>query len=120
MVNTNGLSYKGRLDQQDISHWDAILKTNVVGVLRTARTFQNLLKNTSGRILTLGASNCEDSGLVAYTAARYGVEGASHALRKEFAPLGVKIVTLNPGPSQAETMFVSPKFVKWVQTFIFV
>lgn len=89
-----------------------MLKTNVIGVLRTARTFQSLLKNTGGRILTLGATECGDAGLVAYTAARYGVEGASHALRKEFEPLGIKVVTLNPGVTQAETMFMPPKFAK--------
>lgn len=111
VINTSGLSYRGRLDQQDISHWDAILKTNVIGVLRTARTFQGLLKNTGGRILNIGASECEDAGLVAYTAARYGVEGASQALRKEYAPLGIKTITLNPSTTQSETMFTPPKFM---------
>lgn len=108
VINTSGLSYRGRLDQQDISHWDAMLKTNVVGVLRTARTFQGLLRNTAGRIITLGSVG-EEAGLVAYTAARYAVEGASKALRQEFAPLGIKVVTLNPNGLTTDLMFSTPK-----------
>lgn len=108
MINTNGLSYRGKLDQQDISHWDAILKTNLVGVLRTARTFQGLLRNTGGRIITFGAI-FEEAGLVAYTAARYGVEGASKALRHELAPLGIKVITLNPQGLTTDLMFSAPK-----------
>nr|XP_022914563.1 D-beta-hydroxybutyrate dehydrogenase, mitochondrial [Onthophagus taurus] len=111
VINTSGSVYRGRFDQQDITHWDAVLKTNVVGVLRTARTFQNLLKTASGRIVTIGAVNPTDSGLVAYTAARYGVEGASKALRTELAPLGIKVITLNPTGLSTDSMFVTPKFV---------
>lgn len=111
MINTSGVTYRGRLEQQDITHWDAMLKTNVVGFLRTARTFQGLLRNTSGRIITLGATY-EEAGLVAYTAARYGVEGASKALRLELASVGIKVITLNPQGLATELMFTPPKLSK--------
>lgn len=71
VVCTNGITYRGPLAQQEIGHWDTILKTNIVGVLRTARTFQNLLKNSSGRIITIGTTNNMGGGLVAYAASRY-------------------------------------------------
>lgn len=109
IVNTSGLSYRGRLDQQDITHWDAILKTNVVGVLRTARTFQPLLRNTSGRLINIGMANNAEADLVAYTASKYAVEGANNALREEFAPLGIKVITLHIAGVSPELMFMSPK-----------
>lgn len=109
MINTSGLSYRGRLDQQDIAHWDAILKTNVVGVLRTARTFQGLLRNTSGRLINFGVPDSAEAGLVAYTASRYAVEGASNALRHELAPVGIKVVTLHLSRFAPELLFVTPK-----------
>jgi NAD(P)-dependent dehydrogenase (short-subunit alcohol dehydrogenase family) len=109
VINTSGLSYRGRLDQQDIAHWDAILKTNVVGVLRTARTFQGLLRNTSGRLINFGVPESAEAGLVAYTASRYAVEGASNALRQELAPTGIKVVTLRLSGVSPELLHAPPK-----------
>ncbi|KAJ8937397.1 hypothetical protein NQ318_015749 [Aromia moschata] len=109
VVNTSGVSYRGRLDQQDISHWDAMLRTNVVGLLRTARKFQNLLRNAGGRVIAMGAADDLGAGLVAYAASRYAVEGASGALRQELAPAGVKVVTVNPHGIQPEMLFAAPK-----------
>lgn len=88
-----------------------MLKTNVIGVLRTARIFQGLLRNTGGRIINLGATEGEETGLVAYTATRYAVQGASNALRQEFAPMGIKVITLNPHLSP-ELMYATPKLKK--------
>ncbi|XP_060532190.1 D-beta-hydroxybutyrate dehydrogenase, mitochondrial [Cylas formicarius] len=112
VICTNGLTYRGSLMHQDIAHWDAILKTNIVGVLRTARTYQNLLKNTNGRIITIGTTDNMGEGLVAYAASRYAVEGASNALRQELAPFGIKVVTVNPMGILPELLFCQPKPAK--------
>ncbi|RZB40930.1 D-beta-hydroxybutyrate dehydrogenase, mitochondrial [Asbolus verrucosus] len=109
VINTSGLAYRGRLDQQDIAHWDAILKTNVVGVLRTTRTFLGLLRNTSGRLINFGVPDSAEAGLVAYTASRYAVEGANNALRQELSPLGIKVITLHPSGMSPELLYVTPK-----------
>jgi NAD(P)-dependent dehydrogenase (short-subunit alcohol dehydrogenase family) len=52
VLNTACLCCRGRLESQDSSHWDALLKYNVIGTLRTARTFMPLLKNKSGKANT--------------------------------------------------------------------
>ncbi|KDR21364.1 D-beta-hydroxybutyrate dehydrogenase, mitochondrial, partial [Zootermopsis nevadensis] len=49
VLNTAGLCCKGRLENQENCHWDAMLKYNVIGALRTARTFIPLLKNKRGK-----------------------------------------------------------------------
>lgn len=112
---TNGLTYRGRLDQQDIGHWDAMLKTNVVGLLRTARTFQSLLRNTKGRLVTLGTTGSQESDTaasVACAATRHAVQGASEALRHELAPGGIKVVTVRPKDVGVDVMFAAPKMEK--------
>ncbi|XP_018571583.1 D-beta-hydroxybutyrate dehydrogenase, mitochondrial [Anoplophora glabripennis] len=109
VINTSGLSYRGRLDQQDIAHWDAMLKTNVIGILRTARKFQSLLRNAGGRIVNLGATENLGAGLVAYAASRYAVEGASRALRQELSPMGIKVLTVSPQGILPELLFSTPK-----------
>lgn len=112
IVNTSGLAYRGRLDQQDITHWDAMLKTNVVGILRVVRKFQNFLRNAGGRVITLGITENLSTGLVAYIASRYAVEGASKALRQELTPMGIKVVTINPEGIMPELLFSTPKISK--------
>ncbi|XP_017784383.1 PREDICTED: D-beta-hydroxybutyrate dehydrogenase, mitochondrial [Nicrophorus vespilloides] len=111
VINTSGVMYRGRLEQQDVTHWDAILRTNVVGMLRVARTFQTLLRSSQGRIITLGNSEGEEAGLVAYTASRYAIQGASNALREELATSGVKVITLNPKGLSMDFMLTTPKLI---------
>lgn len=106
---TSGVTYRGRLEQQDITHWDAILKTNVVGLLRTARTFQGLLRNTKGRLVTVGTVGGSDVSSVACSASRYAVQGASEALRRELAPAGIRVVTLQPRDVGVEALFAAPR-----------
>lgn len=112
VLNTACLCCKGRLENQEISHWDAMLKYNVIGTLRTARTFMPLLKNKSGRLINMGASshsNNPGSGLVAYTAARYAVEGASMALCREMAPHGIHVIILQPNGVASDKVFAPPR-----------
>nr|CAD7403897.1 unnamed protein product [Timema cristinae] len=113
VVNTAGLCCRGRLEQQDNAHWDTTLKHNVIGTLRTARTFLPLLRNKKGRLLTVGMDvsrpdAAAQSGLVAYTAARYAVEGASVALRHEIAAQDVRVITLHPEGLSTEKLFGVP------------
>jgi NAD(P)-dependent dehydrogenase (short-subunit alcohol dehydrogenase family) len=49
------------------------------------------------------------SGLVAYTAVRYAVEGASKALRHEMAPQGIHVITLQPNGTAIEKLFAAPR-----------
>ncbi|XP_018329967.1 D-beta-hydroxybutyrate dehydrogenase, mitochondrial [Agrilus planipennis] len=109
VINTGGLLYRGKLDQQNISHWDAMLKTTVLGILRVTRAFQGLLRSAGGRIITFGAIEGGEAGLVAYTASRYAVEGASNALREELSPMGIKVVCLNNHGLPDDLMFAMPK-----------
>jgi len=109
VINTSGICYRGRVEQQDISHWETTLKINVVGLLRVARTYQTLLRSSNGRLLTIGSTDCEESGLVAYTASKYAVQGASNALRQELSNSGIKVITLNPNGIASEVMYATPK-----------
>lgn len=92
-----------------------MLKTNVVGLLRTARTFQSLLRNTKGRLVTLGTTGSQESDTaasVACAATRHAVQGASEALRHELAPGGIKVVTVRPKDVGVDVMFAAPKMEK--------
>jgi NAD(P)-dependent dehydrogenase (short-subunit alcohol dehydrogenase family) len=66
----------------------------------------------TGRLINMGASNHSNnpgSGLVAYTAARYAVEGASMALCHEMAPHGIHVITLQPNGGASDKIFAAPR-----------
>jgi NAD(P)-dependent dehydrogenase (short-subunit alcohol dehydrogenase family) len=54
-------------------------------------------------------SNNPGSGLVAYTAVRYAVEGASMALCHEMAPQGIHVITLQPNGVALEKVFAAAR-----------
>lgn len=48
VINTAGVCLKGKLEQQDSSQWETMVKVNLFGMLRAARTFMPLLKTKKG------------------------------------------------------------------------
>lgn len=107
VINTAGVVYRGRIDQQDSQQWEAMFKTNVLGSLRTARAFTALLRPTRGRLIVFGAGN-EGDGLVAFTASRLAVDGCAEPLRRELQPYGIDVVALDSSGVPAESLFRSP------------
>jgi NAD(P)-dependent dehydrogenase (short-subunit alcohol dehydrogenase family) len=66
----------------------------------------------TGRLINIGASKQSQnpgSGLVAYTAARYAVEGASMALCHEMAPHNIHVITLQPNGAASGKVFALPR-----------
>ncbi|KAE8736859.1 hypothetical protein FOCC_FOCC017685 [Frankliniella occidentalis] len=67
------------------------------------------------RLLNVGAPGAlsgaaAGAGAVAYTAARYAVEGATNALRTEMEPLGVSVISLQPPEgATGEALFQPPR-----------
>lgn len=107
VINTAGVVFRGRIENQDSQQWETMFKTNVLGSLRTARAFTGLLRPTRGRLIYFGAGN-EGDGLVAYSASRVAVEGCADALRLELQPYGISVVALDSHGVPAESLFRSP------------
>ena len=49
VINTAGSPCRGRLENQDSPYWDAVMKQNVTGTLKVAKTFLPLLRNKKGK-----------------------------------------------------------------------
>lgn len=109
------MCFRGRLDQQDVAQWDAMMKTNVIGLFRVARTFRELLRGKTGpgRIVTFGVPDVPyEAGLVAYVATKHAVEGASISLQKELQPFGIKTVILQTQGIPIDLLNAPPKMLK--------
>jgi NADP-dependent 3-hydroxy acid dehydrogenase YdfG len=81
------------------------IDVNLGGVIQMARAvLPSMLARRSGHII----NNSSVAGLIAaplytiYAATKYGVRGFTDALRREVAPLGIKVSGFYPGPAVTE------------------
>ncbi|XP_026476780.1 D-beta-hydroxybutyrate dehydrogenase, mitochondrial-like [Ctenocephalides felis] len=121
VINTAGVVHKGRVEHQDTVLWENMLRTNVLGCVRAARVFTQLLRPTRGRFLTIGGTPTishpqplpsdlqQGEGLVVYSACLRAIEGLTNSLRSELGPCGVDVIQLRPDYIKAEKLYGLPQ-----------
>ncbi len=85
--------------------WEAMLQSNVLGVLRMTRAALPLLVNNPGSsIINIGsiAGHVAYEGGAAYCAAKAGELQITRALRLELNGTGVRVSTVDPGLAETE------------------
>ena len=78
-----------------------ILDINVMGTFRVNKKFFPLIEAAKGRIVNISSETGWQSAAPfngPYAMSKYAIEAYSTALRRELALLGVKVVTVQPGP----------------------
>lgn len=105
LVNNAGYGQMGPLLDVSSDMLRAQFETNVVGLMAVTRAIVPLmLPRRSGRIVNIGSV----SGILvtpfagAYCASKAAVHALSDALRIELAPLGIDVVTVQPGAIQSD------------------
>lgn len=100
LVNNAGVGYFRDVDKFDLTRFQQMIATNIVGVaLLTKNVVPHMKEKNSGLIINIASI----SGKVAfangefYSATKFGVMGYSQAIRAELAPFGIKVSTLCPG-----------------------
>lgn len=101
LLNIAGVITNGPLVDLPPEEFANLLAVNVVGVHAMTRALMPLLRaGDRPRVLNMssesGARTLPFTG--AYSASKFGVEALSSAMRMEFAPLGVRVVVVAPGP----------------------
>lgn len=89
--------------------WEAMLQSNVLGVLRMTRAALPLmLDNPGGSIVNIGshASRYTYEGGAAYSAAKAGELQITRTLRLELNGTGLRVCTVDPGLAETEFSFV--------------
>ncbi|MDL1909964.1 SDR family oxidoreductase [Chloroflexi bacterium CFX6] len=84
---------------------ETIIKVNLIGTMLVTRAvLPHMLQRGSGHIINMSSAG----GLIAaplittYSASKFGVRAFTDALRREVAPLGVKVSGIYPGPARTE------------------
>jgi len=101
LVNNAGYGYYAPIEEGDEHAVRAMFETNFFGLVAlTQALLPSMRTRRSGFIVNISSVG----GLVAhpgsgfYAATKFAVEAVSEALSKEVAPLGIKVLLVEPGP----------------------
>ncbi len=100
-----GYGEVGALEETPESELRAIMETNFFGAIAVIQAaLPTLRAQRSGNIVNISSLGGQLSfeGFSAYSATKFALEGASEALAREVAPLGIKVLIVEPGSFRTE------------------
>ncbi|WP_026414522.1 oxidoreductase [Actinomadura oligospora] len=100
LVNNAGRGLLGAVEEASDAEVRAVYDVNVFGLLAVTRAVLPVMRRQrSGRVLNItsvgGFTTGQGWGL--YGSTKFAVEGVSEAMRAELAPLGIKVIIIEPG-----------------------
>jgi NAD(P)-dependent dehydrogenase (short-subunit alcohol dehydrogenase family) len=105
LVNNAGYGYVGALEESVETDVRAMMETNFFGLARMIHeVIPAMRRRRRGFVVNISSIG----GLVGfpgvgyYNATKFAVEGLSEALSKEVAPLGIKVLVVEPGPFRTD------------------
>jgi NAD(P)-dependent dehydrogenase (short-subunit alcohol dehydrogenase family) len=105
LVNNAGIGYFGSFEESGIEQVRAMFEVNVWGLAEATRAVLPMLrKQRSGTVVNISsiAGIAAFPSLSFYNASKFAVEALSEALAQEVAPLGIKVLLVEPGPFRTD------------------
>ena len=105
LVNNAGFGLIGAVEETVPDEYRPMFETNVFGLIETTRAALPALRGRPGASivnLSSGAGIAGAAGYAYYNATKFAVEGLSEALAQEVAPLGIRVIIVEPGPFRTE------------------
>ena len=99
LVNNAGFGYFGAIEESDETEVRAMFEANFWGLAEMTRAvLPKMRERKSGTIVNISSIGgiVGFPGVGYYNATKFAVNGFSEALAKEVAPLGIKVVTVEP------------------------
>ena len=99
LVNNAGFGYFGAIEESDETEVRAMFEANFWGLAEMTRAvLPKMRENKSGTIVNISSIGglVGNPGVGYYNATKFAVNGFSEALAKEVAPLGIKVITVEP------------------------
>jgi len=99
LVNNAGIAAFGTLNEMDPTLWEAIIKTNILGMYYvTKEVLPYLIEKNEGDIINISstAGLSGNASTSAYSASKFAVIGMSQSLMKEVRKNNIRVNTLTP------------------------
>lgn len=110
LVNNAGLaSGLDPLQSGDFADWDAMLDTNVKGLLHVTRTLlPGMVARGSGHVINIGSIAGHEvyPGGAVYCASKHATDALTKGMRHDLIGTGVKVSTVDPGMVETEFSLV--------------
>ena len=105
LVNNAGYSVRGALEDVSIEAVKRLFEVNLFALIRiTQACLPAMRSQRKGMIINLssivGKFTFPGSGI--YAASKHALEAVTDAMRLELAPMGIRVVTIRPGPIATE------------------
>jgi len=100
LVNNAGHGYRAAVEEGEEADVDELFATNFFGPIAMIKAaLPGMRARRSGVIVNVSSIAARNSapGSGYYSATKCAIEGLSDALRKEVAPLGIKVIVVEPG-----------------------
>lgn len=124
LVNCAGFGLFKDFLEFDMTVAEQMFRVNVLGLMYLTQKFAlDMAEQGSGQIINIAsqAGKMATVKSTIYSATKYAVIGFSNALRLELKPLGVKVMTVNPGPIETDFFALadeSGEYLKNVASFV--
>lgn len=105
VVNNAGYANLASFEHMDATDFRSQIETNFFGVINVTRAALPIMRRqSSGHIINVSSlgSRVASPGLSAYQSAKWAVSGFSEILAQEVAPLGIRVIDIEPGGMQTD------------------
>ena len=100
LINNAGNFDGGPVEELSLDAWNNVVGACLTGAFLCSRAaFRSMKESGGGRILNIGSISAQRPRMhsAAYTAAKFGVQGLTHATALEGRELGICVSCLHPG-----------------------
>ncbi len=99
LVNNAGTVFIGPAELLRMEDLREQYEVNVIGAVRVSQAFLPMLRRSGGRVVNMGSLTARVSFPFAgpYSSSKAALAAMTHAMRRELAPLGVRVSLVEPG-----------------------
>ena len=99
LVNNAGLQINAPIETLPLAEWRMLFEVNLFGHVAMVQALLPALIESRGTIVNISSigGKMAMAGYGPYAATKFALEAISDSLRREVAPLGVKVVVVEPG-----------------------
>lgn len=99
IVNNAGVMLSAPILGADVTEWERMVETNLLGSMYTVHAALPHLLESKGAVVQISSTSGRTASAMsgAYAATKFGITAFSEALRQEVTEQGVRVVVIEPG-----------------------